>query len=81
MSINIATRGIISNSKIDTGLDTIYIAHSIEPKSESLGTPSVIVEKEKSTIVPINSDSSLPSMRNRQIDIPKNNNFPLPSRQ
>lgn len=81
MSINIATRGIISNSKIDIGLDTIYIAHSIEPKSESLGTPSATVEKEKSTIIPINSNSSLPSMSNRQIDIPKNNNFPLPSRQ
>ena len=77
MSIGIATRGVVVTGG---GNNTIYVAHSIEPSSESLGVPIIAVENDATPQQPDNSTIPTVPIRSIQyIDAPNNNKFQLPN--
>lgn len=79
MSVGIATRGVISGG--GSGVNTVYVAHSVDPKSESIGSPILFVEDDTQPSQPDNSDANvLPNRTVQYIYAPNNNTFSLPDK-
>ena len=72
MSIGIATRGIISGSTGQAGTvvitETIYVAHSVSPESESIDIPVItVIDPTVSIVAP--DYNSVPVSPNRRSKI------------